>query len=231
MTNHTLSNEKNLLRRLQQGDEMALNELMEAYKRPLGRNMVRILKSTELAEDALQELFLNVWLHRGRINPERPAKAYLFGIARNLVNEALRKSAREEHMLENYQRFRTAYYTHVEESLLATENRELLSRALEPSVILCLPYAAIRLLSEQYDGVTSALQALTAQHYDYLYAYLERISLKAPDRVRLFLQTHPAFVNRVPRHICAMHNHLSRKWYSKVALFPLHSLRYLSRKS
>lgn len=89
-------------------------------------------------------------------------------------------------------------------------------RALEPSVVLRVPYAAIRLLGEQYDAASSALQTLTIQHERYLYAYMERISLNAPDRVRLFVQTHPTFVNRVPRYICAMHNHLSRKWYSTI---------------
>ncbi len=102
------------------------------------------------------------------------------------------------------------------DSLFHGHDRPDAIRALEPSVVLRIPYATIRMLGEQYDCVASVLQALTAQHYDYLYAYMERISLKAPDRVRLFVQTHPTFVNRVPGYICAMHNHLSRKWYSNI---------------
>ena len=128
MTNDTSSDEKELLLRLQKGDENSLNELMEAYKRPLGNNILRILKSKEDTEDTLQELFAKVWSHRGQIDADKPIRAYLFHVTHNLVYDILRKNAAEKKAATNYRQFLTEYYTHVEEVLFAAENRDLLNQ-------------------------------------------------------------------------------------------------------
>lgn len=122
--------EKDVLRRLRAADEAAFNELMERYKRPLAKSMLRILKSREDTEEALQELFVRVWMNRTAIDPERPIKAYLFRIAENLVYDLLRKAAREKRLVAEYFTHLSEAYLHVEEQLFDEETKTILRDAI-----------------------------------------------------------------------------------------------------
>lgn len=123
--------EKNLLLRLRDGDGAAFTELMERYKRPLGKSILRTLKSRENTEEALQELFVRVWVNREVIDPERPIKAYLFRIAENLVYDMLRKTAREKRLVAEYFTHLSEIYSHVEEDIFDKEIRATLRDAID----------------------------------------------------------------------------------------------------
>ena len=89
-------------------------------------------------------------------------------------------------------------------------------RALEPSIVLSLPYGTLRVLAERYPEVKAKLQLLTAAHTQYLLAYNLRNSLPAKARIRAFLEQHPTLHHRTTAEICASHNHMSRYWYSRI---------------
>lgn len=123
--------EKDMLLALREGRQEALNALMEAYKRPLAKRVMRLIKSREDTEEILQELFVRVWTNREGIDPEQSIKAYLFRITENLVFDMIRKTNRQKRLFTMYRSMHLEAYDHVEEELYQKENRLLLYRLLE----------------------------------------------------------------------------------------------------
>jgi RNA polymerase sigma-70 factor (ECF subfamily) len=76
------------------GDMSAFRELFQRYSPLLQRAMTRDLRSTEEANDLVQQTFLH--LHRSRLDfePGRKLKPWIFTIALNLKREYFRRSQR-----------------------------------------------------------------------------------------------------------------------------------------
>ena len=85
-----------LLARAQAGDERAFRELVEPYRRALEVHCYRMLGSPQDAEDIVQETLLRAWLHPDAI-AERPARPWLFAVARNLSVDAYRARRARPH--------------------------------------------------------------------------------------------------------------------------------------
>ncbi|HEY8954501.1 RNA polymerase sigma-70 factor [Chitinophaga sp.] len=80
-----------LLQRLQQGDTEAYIKLYDQYYPSLYTYILHFINIPELAEDALQEVFIKIWEIRERINPELSFSGYLYRITRNHVFKLLKK--------------------------------------------------------------------------------------------------------------------------------------------
>lgn len=84
------------------------------------------------------------------------------------------------------------------------------------TIVLALPWRAIPTLVKQIPQMKKVIKKLhrnlrkEEQHYHY------RNSLAAKHRVQLFLELHPALPHRASQEVCALHNQLSRHWYSKI---------------
>lgn len=90
--------EPELIARSKQGDLTAFNLLVEHYQRPLYNLCVRVLSSSEAAEDATQEAFIAAYRAIGRFRgggegSGRPAgfRAWLFRIGVNACYDELRR--------------------------------------------------------------------------------------------------------------------------------------------
>ena len=77
--------EKELLRRLKQGDRKAFDAIYEQWGGYVYNFTCKTLFNKSLAEDITQELFLRLWEHRTQIDEERNFQAWIFTVARNLV--------------------------------------------------------------------------------------------------------------------------------------------------
>ncbi|WP_436484224.1 RNA polymerase sigma factor [Chitinophaga sp. ARDCPP14] len=87
-----MSNEEAvLLQRLQQGDTEAYITLYDQYYPSLYTYILHFINIPELAEDALQEVFIKIWEIRERINPELSFSGYLYRITRNHVFKLIKK--------------------------------------------------------------------------------------------------------------------------------------------
>jgi RNA polymerase sigma-70 factor (family 1) len=109
-----------LTRRLREGDADAYETAFRLYHRYLLRIAVRYLKDEELAEDALQEVFVKLWLFRDRLDESHSIKAFLSVALKNQVLNDLRSQKRrilhhlaslenwseEDHSTENQQVWR-----------------------------------------------------------------------------------------------------------------------------
>src|SRR5207302_11174410 len=78
----------------EEGYVHALEPLLAATEKRLGRFLIQIIRDRTLAEDVLQETFLAAFEQRAELVHVRNPEAWLFGIARNRPLHALRTSPR-----------------------------------------------------------------------------------------------------------------------------------------
>jgi RNA polymerase sigma-70 factor (ECF subfamily) len=90
------TDEQDLLRRYVAGDKEAFREIVKRYKDPLYAFLRRFLNQQELAEEAFQETFLQLYRSRHSFEKDRPLRPWLFTIAANKARDVLRKQKREE---------------------------------------------------------------------------------------------------------------------------------------
>lgn len=90
------TNENGLVQKISAGDEQAFALLYEEYRQSLHAYIVKLVKSPDMAEDIAQEVFINVWEHRGQLEAVQSIRAYLFVAARNHTLNVLKRIARED---------------------------------------------------------------------------------------------------------------------------------------
>lgn len=87
--------ERLLVLRSQAGDEAALAELVERYSPRLRYFLRKMLSSADGAEDALQDVWLDVLRHLPRLAQPQALRAWLYRIARDRAFRRLRAVGRE----------------------------------------------------------------------------------------------------------------------------------------
>ncbi|MGO8917230.1 MAG: sigma-70 family RNA polymerase sigma factor [Stellaceae bacterium] len=92
----TLSSPDELIAAVQRGSRAALRRLYELESRRLYGVALRIARRPEVAADALQDAFIQVWQNAASFSPARgSAAAWLTGIVRFRTLDAVRKLGRE----------------------------------------------------------------------------------------------------------------------------------------
>ncbi len=122
--------ERELLLRLRDGDGLAFTALYEHYRKPLAAKLLRMLKSDELALDAMQELFAKVWEVRATLDVEQSFVGFLYKAATNQVLNSFRKIKRDEHMKAVVAMSSARFYAPIEDNLIGEERRRALHDAL-----------------------------------------------------------------------------------------------------
>lgn len=87
-----------LLLRISEGDEQAFSCLFEMYKDKIYSVTLRLTESTSQAEDAVQDVFLKLWLRRENLVNIIDFDNYLFIMARNEVYSAFRSAIRKQQL-------------------------------------------------------------------------------------------------------------------------------------
>lgn len=85
-----MSEDTELMRRLQAGDEPALGSLMERWELPVKGLLARIVLNATEASELTQETFVRVWQQREKFRPDAEFRPWLFSIAVNLARNRLR---------------------------------------------------------------------------------------------------------------------------------------------
>lgn len=87
------------LARLRAGDHSAFEEVFFAYFEKVKYFISALTKSPDVAEELAQEIFVNLWEHRDKINPDKNFNAYIYTIARNGVyNYAKSRTVRDRYV-------------------------------------------------------------------------------------------------------------------------------------
>src|SRR6478752_10180506 len=92
--------ERLLVVRAQAGDEAAFAELVERFSPKLRYFLRKLLASADGAEDALQDVWLDVFRHLPRLADPQALVAWLYRIARDQAFGRLRKRSRSEQPLD-----------------------------------------------------------------------------------------------------------------------------------
>lgn len=87
-----LLDETGLLLKIRQGDTKAFSCLYEQYEQPIYHFVLKYVRSSLLAEDITQEIFIKIWENRKRLDEVRTFKKYLFTIAKNHTLNKLKQS-------------------------------------------------------------------------------------------------------------------------------------------
>jgi RNA polymerase sigma factor (sigma-70 family) len=84
-------NEAEVLRRLSEGDERALEEIMLRYREKVFNVARRFLRSNDLAVEIVQEVFITVWFQRQNFADSTDIGGYCRTLARNKTIKYLNK--------------------------------------------------------------------------------------------------------------------------------------------
>ncbi len=80
--------------RLREGEDLALNEIMDSWQRRLTSYLLRLTGSESVALDLAEETFVRVYQSRERYRPDGTFSTWLFAIATNLVRQHARWKSR-----------------------------------------------------------------------------------------------------------------------------------------
>ena len=83
------------VKNLKGGDAKAFDDLFNKYSSRLYKFSVKYLKSTEEAEEVVQEVFLYVWDKKTGLKPDCSFNAYIFTIAYNIIKKYFIKKSRD----------------------------------------------------------------------------------------------------------------------------------------
>lgn len=95
-----VNKEQELLMNIASGSEPAFKELFQAYRRKLFGYVFKITESREIAEDAVQDIFLKLWSVREALPAISNVNAYLHRMAHNYAYHGFRQLAKETLLLD-----------------------------------------------------------------------------------------------------------------------------------
>jgi RNA polymerase sigma-70 factor (ECF subfamily) len=100
--------EKELLRRLAEGDQKALTAIYQQFWQPLFIAAYNIIKDKKACEDILQEIFLQLWVKRDNLQIRESLKGYLLTACRYQVFHYIRKTPARQDLFINLEERLTA---------------------------------------------------------------------------------------------------------------------------
>jgi len=120
-----------LFRRLADGDEEAFRQLFHHYNRLLQPFAVKLTRSTQAAEEVLQEVFLKIWAHRSKLAELDNPKAYIIRIVSNESINYLRLLVKDHRLFEAMKQLPAAGYSSPEQTLAYRETERLIQEAVD----------------------------------------------------------------------------------------------------
>jgi len=127
--NLSLLDEKGLLDLVAGGDEKAFARLFELYADMTYGFAILHTKTSDSAEEVVQDIFLKLWLKRDKLREIRSFRDHLFIITRNHIIDYLRKNLREKKYQQQLARhFKEASFS-PEQQLIFKESREMIEKA------------------------------------------------------------------------------------------------------
>lgn len=98
MSNPDFNHDLILINRLRSGDESALTELYNKFWQSLFVSSYNVLKDKELCEDIIQDIFMNIWHNREKLEINISLKGYMYACARYQVFNQFKKNKDKIHV-------------------------------------------------------------------------------------------------------------------------------------
>jgi RNA polymerase sigma-70 factor (family 1) len=96
--------ENELLRRLAEGDQKALDSIYQQFWRPLYTSAYNLIKDKEVCEDIIQEIFLQLWLRRESLQIRASLNGYLLAATRYQVFHYIRKKPVRQYLFDDLEK-------------------------------------------------------------------------------------------------------------------------------
>ncbi len=180
-------NDDTLAALVREGDEKAFTVLYERYHAFLYHFSLKFLKSPEMSEEVVHDVFLKLWKGREKINPALPLRSYLTKICKNQVLNLLSSAVREQRWRnEAFDKIQTAFdysRSDTEDAVVFADYERLVEEA-----IVQLPaqrqkiFRLYRLENKPIDEIAQALCISKGTVKDHLF--------KAHRHVRDFVRQH-----------------------------------------
>ncbi|MBS1564464.1 MAG: RNA polymerase sigma-70 factor [Bacteroidetes bacterium] len=123
--------ERALLARIAAGDEAAFADLFHAWRDQLYTLLFRITNDVQKAEDALQDVFVRIWLRRRQMTEIEHFGSYLYRMAQNHAINGLRRHFLETLMLADLREHALRTGTAPDEALLYKQAQERLKNVID----------------------------------------------------------------------------------------------------
>ncbi len=90
--------DSDLIRGLKKNNHDSFEKLFDHYSQILFQFSFSYLKSKEVAEEVVQEVFIKIWDNRNNLRTDTSFKSYLFTIALNSIRKWFNKQARQNNL-------------------------------------------------------------------------------------------------------------------------------------
>lgn len=131
MSDKTIHSEKLLVKQFMQGNEKAFSTLFNTYRDDVYAYSVSMLKTPILAEGIVQDVFLNIWEQKDRLNPNLSFKSYVFTITRNLTFNLISKVANNRKLKEEVFYTSQKAYSPIEDKIAEAKYEIIKNKAIE----------------------------------------------------------------------------------------------------
>jgi len=175
--------DKLLVIELIEGNEKAFSELFNIYCNDVYAYSLSMLKNQVLAEEIVQDVFLNIWLHRDRLNPDLSFKSYVFTITRNLTFNLISKVANSHKLKEEVFYVSQKSYSPIEDIIAEADYNVIKNKAIEQ-----LPPKR-RIIFEMSRNEEMSYEEISRELNISISTVKGQMS-KALADIRVFLQTH-----------------------------------------
>jgi RNA polymerase sigma-70 factor (family 1) len=121
----------NLIVRLRDGDEDAFEEIYWLYRNEIYGLAFRYLKDHALSEDAVQDIFIKLWLYRNQLDSGRAIHGFLFTSLKNHVLNMIKSRKRRILRQFEYIRYNDSRGENPEDSMFHSEYENIVREGLK----------------------------------------------------------------------------------------------------
>lgn len=113
------------------GDILAFEKLYYLYEKQLNYHAYRLTKSRFIAEEIIQEVFIQVWENHRNIKPHMSFQAYLYRLVRNRAFNYLRDSVQHEDLSEGLWQDVLQSRNKTDDKLISKDYEKLICKIIE----------------------------------------------------------------------------------------------------
>lgn len=125
------TDEKLLFSLIAEGDTAAFTEIFHKYNSRIYPFVLKMIHLDHLAEEIVQDVFMNLWRNREKLKDVKSPQAYVFTMATNHTLNQLKKISHESRLIhEVTQAMRGIHHTTIEEWMDGKETEHLLHEAI-----------------------------------------------------------------------------------------------------
>lgn len=179
-----------LIFQLQKGNVRAFNSLYEKYHQALYRNILKITKNQQAAEDILQDVFVALWERRMELKEDKALNGWLFVISFNKAINYTKKELTRLHAKNNL----SAIYSEISHEDDYPEIYEQQRGLLQEAMTSLSPQKRSVLMLCKIEGKTYEEAANTLNISKYT---VKEYLSEAMNLVKVYIKNHPQYVNAI----------------------------------